>query len=431
MGHYKWCANVFNTSNTTYFNASGNASESPVFKINVNVTVGANGTTTFNGKFEVASGKTITFQNTGTKIFRDGFGGDGTIVHKGGSLVSDNPSGPFKIKGRNATIGDNIALNLENNSLTVNNELEIAQSAIVTISGSPTINIGSATASGSDFVINGTLKHNGSNPVYLTYGSLTVNGYIDASGTGTFTAGTTTGSITNVTIGSTSANNGDNAGTLTFTNGYNYINKWTMKRAVSHTNPSVVLGSDVIVNSLSLSGGIAATGNNLFTYNNIGSLTLPATYSDSYICTCNSSGAEITPTGSSGFRINNVSGNTDQMFPVGTDFVSSNRMALSMNGVANNDYTVVVGKGDIGNTPLPRVNRIWYVSQTYITGTTATMKLYFTKRDWSFSPFGSAQDEIEDGFLYNDPHLIQKNSVNQFFNNAGSTDVIDYSNNST
>src|SRR6266700_7951364 len=143
------------------------------------------------------------------------------------------------------------------------------------------------------------------------------------------------------------------------------------------------------------------------------------------------SAAQAQPTASSGFRINNVSGNTDQMFPVGTDFVSSNRMALNMNGVANNDYTVVVGKGDIGNTPLPRVNRIWYVSQTYTTGTTATMKLYFTKRDWSSSPFGSAQDEIEDGFLYNDPHLIQKNSVNQFFNNASSTDVIDYSNNST
>ncbi len=427
-------ANVFNTSNTTYFNAPGSASESPVFRINVNLTVGASTTTTFNGRLEIASGKTLTFQNTGIKIFRDGFGGNGIIVHKGGSVVSDNPSGTFKITGSNAIIDGSITLNIENNSLTTNNELEIAQGAVVTISGNPSINIGSAAASGSDFIINGTLKHTGSNPVYLTYGNLTVNGYIDGASTGDFSAGTTTSSITNVTIGSiTGVNNSDYAGTLTFTSGYNYVNKWTMQRVISHTNSSIMLGSDVTTNSLVLTKGIAATDDHLFTYSNTGTLTLPTSYSDSYICTCNSSGTEITPTGNNGFRVNNVTGNTDQMFPVGTDFVSPNRIALNMNNVIISDYTVVIGKGDIGGTPLARVNRIWYVSQTYTGSAYASMKLYFTKRNWATYPFGSGQDEIEDGFIYSDPRLIQKNYSGLFVNTStqATADVPNYTSNIT
>jgi hypothetical protein len=234
--------------------------------------------------------------------------------------------------------------------------------------------------------------------------------------------------LVNVTVGSNSLNNSDNAGTLKFTTGNNFLNTFRMNRMLSHSNPSVVLGSDVITNNLILTRGIVASDNHLFTYNKTGSLTLPATYTDSYICTCNSSGDEITATGSNGFRISNVTGSTDQIFPVGTDFVSPNRLALNMNGATINDYTVVVGKGDIGSTPLPRVNRIWYVSQTYTAITTATMKLYFTKRDWSSNPLGNGQDEIEDGFIYSDPRLIQKDYSDLFVNTStkSTADVPDY-----
>ncbi|HEY6977223.1 MAG TPA: T9SS type A sorting domain-containing protein [Chitinophagaceae bacterium] len=422
-------ANVFNTSNVIYFNAAGSNSQSPVFRINAasNVTVGANGTTTFNGKFEVASGKTITFQNTGIKIFRDGLGGHGTIVHKGGSVASDNASGTFKITGTAAVIDGTVTINLNNNTTAATNEMEISDGASVTVSGSPQINVNS----GSDFVINGSLTESASTPIFLLDGNLTVNGSItDLTTNGAVQGGSSNTTLSNITIGNntTAPTNSASVGTLTFTAGFGNVNTFTLQRTVSHSNPSVVLGSDIITNNLVLTKGILATDNHLFTYNKTGSLVLPAAYTDSYICTCNSSGNEITSNGSNGFRINNVSGNIDQIFPVGTDFVSPNRMALNMNGVTTNDYTVIVGKGDLGGTPLPRVNRIWYVSQADATNTTATMKLYFTKRDWLSDPFGNGQDEIEDGFIYSDPRLIQKDYNDLFVNTStkATIDVPDY-----
>jgi hypothetical protein len=55
-------------------------------------------------------------------------------------------------------------------------------------------------------------------------------------------------------------------------------------------------------------------------------------------------------------------------------------MMIKMNGSAVSDFTVVVGKGDIGYTPNPRVNRIWYVHASNTTGSLkATMRLFFTK----------------------------------------------------
>ena len=83
----------------------------------------------------------------------------------------------------------------------------------------------------------------------------------------------------------------------------------------------------------------------------------------------------------------NVSGNSDVFFPVGADLVSANRMSLNMNGFATDNFTVVVGKGDLLNTPQPRVNRIWYVTPTNGTNIQASMKLYFTKRDWTSTAF--------------------------------------------
>jgi len=117
------------------------------------------------------------------------------------------------------------------------------------------------------------------------------------------------------------------------------------------------------------------------------------------------------------------------MFPVSSDFVSPNRMSLNMNNSTADNFTVVVGKGDIGGTSAPVVKRIWYVSEGTPGGSTTTMKLYFTKRNWSIYPFGSAQnDEVENGFLWTDPHLVQKDNNNAFVNVAttGTFDVPDY-----
>jgi len=57
------------------------------------------------------------------------------------------------------------------------------------------------------------------------------------------------------------------------------------------------------------------------------------------------------------------------------------------------------------------------------------MKLYFTKRDYGTYPFGSAQnDEVEDGFLWSDPRLVQKDYTPSFINvaTAATADVPDY-----
>lgn len=207
---------------------------------------------------------------------------------------------------------------------------------------------------------------------------------------------------------------------------------------VAGKNNKVIMNTSsaslTVSNNLSLTSGIWVTNDNLITWSNSGGvLTAPntpwttgsSTHNDSYICTCTSSGNPITSTGSNGFRINSVTGNTDVYFPIGVDFVSSNRMALNMNNSATSNFTVVLGKGDLLNTPQSRVNRIWYVTSSG-TGVKASMKLYFTKRNWSTNPFLSAQDEIETGYLYNDNHLIQRAYTGAFLNTSATADLVNF-----
>lgn len=190
-------------------------------------------------------------------------------------------------------------------------------------------------------------------------------------------------------------------------------------------------------NILTLTKGIITTGNNLFTFGNTGTtpaLNQPALYSDSYIATCDASGtplpesSSIAFAGTEGFRINSV-GSTDTYFPVGATYLASgsgltpapNRMMIN-NSVGTPNFTVVVNKGDIGGTPGPRVNRIWYVKSSTDTGQ-VNMKLYFTERvttDWLL-----AQDEVEGGFNYIDMRLLQKDfsSNNNFISIASGGDI--------
>lgn len=418
---------AFETDNITYFVGPNYTTNKPIFRVSQPVDVGSNNPTVFNSKFE-SYGSNPQFRNAGTKTFRDGFGGTGNSPATAKITHATN-SGTFRITAADAVIDGTVILNIDN-SPNGASDLEIIEGAHVTISGSPQINIGGGgAASGADFLVNGIVRHNGTLPVYLTYGNMTVNGYIDAATTGTFQANISIATITNITVGSNSTNNSDNAGTLTLTTGFTNVNTFTMQRVVSHSNAAIVMGSDITVNKLVLTTGIAATGNHLFTYNKTNTLTLPASYLSSYLCTCNSAGVSVTPTGSVGFKINNVTGGSDQMFPISADFVSPNRMLINMNNVGTDDFTVVVAKGDIGNTTGPRINRIWYVKEGTISGTEATMKLYFTKRDYGTYPFGSAQnDEVEDGFLWADPRFVQKDYTNTFINvaTAPSSDVPDY-----
>ena len=419
---FQWntAASAFSTSGITYFQGTGYANEKPIFRISANPGfLGGNNDLTINGKLEATTGagSNIRFRNSGKKIFRDGIGGSGQITHQ-------SSSGAFQITGSSAVI-DATMINIDHTTGSTA-DLEITDAASVSISGSPAININS----GAYFVVNGTLTQTATTPVYLDDANLVINGYIDdQSANGAFQADNSTTNSTTVTIGNntSSPNNSASVGTITFSPGFNYVSTWTMNRALSNSNPSAILGSDVIVNNLTLTKGILATGNHLLTYNKTGTLTLPSSYSNSYVCTCDATGTEISATGNNGFRIDNVSGGTDQMFPVGTDFVSANRMAINMNSFNTNTFTVVVGKGDIGGTPLPRVNRIWYVSSTDTAQ--ATMKLYFTKWPWYVDQFGVAQDEVEDGFNYDDPRLVQKDYTDLFVNTTtmGTSDVKSYS----
>lgn len=219
-----------------------------------------------------------------------------------------------------------------------------------------------------------------------------------------------------------------------------YSPAWNVTINAGVTN-KVIMGSNsdlAIDHNLTLNSGIFTTGNNLITWNNTGGvLTGPANsipytagasnlYNNSYIATTLADGSPLTLTlpfdGSKGFRIKNI-GNSDTYFPVGADYISASRMMIN-NTSTTDDFTVVVGKGDLMNTPKPRVNRIWYVSAAGGADIRANMRLFFTKRSWSANAFPYVQDEIETGFLYSDPHLIQRDYDGAFLNSSLAPDDV-------
>jgi hypothetical protein len=95
-------------------------------------------------------------------------------------------------------------------------------------------------------------------------------------------------------------------------------------------------------------------------------------------------------------------------------------MLLNNTGTAS-DITVLLKTGDLKSTPGARVNRIWFVNASAASGVKATMKLFFTKKDWTAWP--SPEEEVESGFLYNDIHLVQKDYSQNFINKSTGTDV--------
>lgn len=286
----------------------------------------------------------------------------------------------------------------------------------------------------------------------VTYGNLTLTNNATKTSGGAITA---VGSIkinnTSVfdvsasnyatTVGGNFTNNGNftqRSGTVTFNGSTNATLDGTTatsfysfvlnKNAVSNR---IVMGNSVTVtNNLTLTKGIIVTGaGNLFTWNNTGTLTSPtgSSYANSFIATCNSNGTSLSITspydGAVGFRINNVlSGTGDSLFPVGATYLNAgsftatpNRMIIHNTGVVD-FFTVVVNKELLPNTPLPGINRVWYVKEGSSAGSKVNMKLYFTKR--TSTNFPLTQDEVEPGFLWSDPHLVQENYSSQFTNNS-------------
>lgn len=415
-------SNPFQTKDVVYFN-SASEQDKAIFRVTTTPpgALGSVSPTVFKGKFEVADPYIFTFDGRGSKIFRDGLGGSGTLVHKGGTNAS-GASGTFIINGKNAVIDGSLILNLQNNSTPDVPEMEIADDSDVTVNGNPVINIGlNGADAGSDLLVNGSIKINAGCRVNLMHGSLIVNGYIDPAGTGNFTAANNSSGITNIIIG---GKKGGSAGILSFASGNHFVQNFTMNR--TGANARLLMGSDMEANQFVLSNGILATGDHLITWNNSGPVNTGN--KNSFIATCTLTdqqdlmGTPLIPSipfdGKKGFRINKVNNNEDIYFPVGPSLQSYNRMFIRNSGAVHTGMTVTVGVGDVGNTPAPRVNRIWYIKETNPGGAKASMRLYFTKRNWLENPFPTVQEEVENGFNYGDIHLVQKTYEEQFINNS-------------
>lgn len=413
---------TFQTTNVLYF-PTASMNDHPIFRISVSMgALGSNSNTTFNGKFEVASGFTFTFQSKGQKTFRDGLGGNGTLIH---STDISYPCGPFKITGANAVIDGNLDLQLGNNSLNAD-ELEITSGANVTVSD-PNVHVGNLSNSGSTLLIDGTLNISPGINIDMQYGNLILNGNIDALSAGAFSAASSFTNSINVDIGGSDGT----AGILKFEPGFNFVNNFTINRTGLST-PRIILGSNLTANNYILTAGKIVTGNNLISWNNSGATNQGN--SASYFATCtvaNDADEKGTPlnfslpySGNLGLRILNVNNELPIYFPVGPNLVSLNKIFLQNGSTLNNNpFTVSVGIGDIGNTPLPRVNRIWYINEANPGTSTADMRLYFTKHA-NTSGFPTTEDEEEFGFDYDDCHLIQETYVNQFIHNSNGADIV-------
>ena len=405
---FQWnSTNIFTSGNATYF-PNAVPGTTAIFRVTKTTgNIGAAAATTFNGKFEIqGAGVSINFTNAGTKTFRDGFGGNGTITRA-------TTCGAFSITGSAAIIDGSVTINL--NKGVSANDLFIPSVASVTISGSPTINVGTASATGAVLNVAGELIHNGSANIALTYGSLIVGGLI--TGTGSFI-----GSSINTDISVTRTAAGT-AGILRFSTTANTIKSLTMNATGSSGN--IALGASLnINNSITLTRGILITGANLLTINNGAVITNPSSPYSSFIATCDAQGNALTEAGLSnstntpfagnvGFRIAGVKGFSYITFPVGPDLVSPNRLAINPQHATGADITVVVGKGDLLETPQPRVNRIWYVHSSNTANVmNSGIRLYFTKFDWNNNNFGTAQDEIENGFIPSAVYVGRKDYTN-------------------
>ncbi len=117
---------AFSTDNVVFF-PNANASTIPIFRITNNVAnVGANNNTVINGLFE-ANGN-ITFQGTGTKTFRNGIIGTGTVT-------GDAAAGKFIISGTTASLGGSGGLTLPTAGMDIGNNTTVTMTSDKSVAG--------------------------------------------------------------------------------------------------------------------------------------------------------------------------------------------------------------------------------------------------------------------------------------------------------
>lgn len=122
---------VFNWNTTLAFGTSGitffpDNSENPIFRISSSMgTIGGTSNTIINGLLEMTG--SVTWGSSGTKTFRDGIIGTG-------SLMQDNTSGAFIINGISAQLGGSGVITLNGSGL------QIVSPAIVSLISNKTIN---------------------------------------------------------------------------------------------------------------------------------------------------------------------------------------------------------------------------------------------------------------------------------------------------
>jgi hypothetical protein len=261
--------------------------------------------------------------------------------------------------------------------------------------------------------VNGILNINTGNALALNDKTVYLNGII--SGSGSLTGSTTSKLI----IGPDNILTSTPLGMLRFTPGSERLHVLTLDRYMNnntypnHKYWAAVLGSNLSVDSLNLRQGIIATDRYLLTL-----LSYPVnSYVDlnkaSYIATTDTlaTGFPLVNTfdGNYGFRISGVKANADTYFPVGTDFISPNRVMINLgNDAATRDMTVMLTKGYIGYTGSPRVNRVWYIKSSVDDSINARVQLYYTAYSLYDYSYLTKQDELETGFTGINVRLVEK-----------------------
>jgi hypothetical protein len=191
---------AFATSGVTYF-PNVNATTIPIFRITGNVgTVGAGANTVINGIFQ-ANGN-VTFNNLGTKTFRNGITGTGNVT-------GDPVSGKFIINGTTASLGGSGLLSLPNAGMDIGANTTVSMVSSKTVTGTVNLLANALVMLGSY-----NLTHTG------TIGGVSTTSHIVTNGTGKLVK-------TNVGAGTAIFPVGPNASTLNSVaifngSGYNY-----------------------------------------------------------------------------------------------------------------------------------------------------------------------------------------------------------------
>ncbi len=211
---FEWNTTAFTSTGVTYF-PNANASTIPIFRIiSAAGAVGGGAITTINGTLEVNG--SITWQNAGNKIFRNGITGTGTVTQSATST-----SGQFQITGTNAKLGGTGTINLNSNGLLITSTADVSMTSNKPIGvqgGTPT------------FTVAGILDCATFN---LTNASGTPNFTLNAGATlkiGSPQGITTTGATGNIQLG----------GTRTYNGGANYEYKGTAAQVTGNGLPATL-----------------------------------------------------------------------------------------------------------------------------------------------------------------------------------------------